>query len=114
MTMFLNAPIRSSLAGRLPLVVIGLAFAAGVALGASGVARIAPAVTEAAPSTQTIGAAPATVASPAPSASRAGHPADVLRVIDGDTFEARVHVWPGLDITTKVRLRGVDAPEMRA
>lgn len=41
-------------------------------------------------------------------------PAEVLRVIDGDTFEARVHVWPGLDITTKVRLRGIDAPELRA
>jgi endonuclease YncB( thermonuclease family) len=41
-------------------------------------------------------------------------PADVLRVIDGDTFEARVHVWPGLDITTKVRLRGIDAAELRA
>jgi endonuclease YncB( thermonuclease family) len=39
---------------------------------------------------------------------------DVLRVIDGDTFEARVHVWPGIDITTKVRLRGIDAPEMKA
>jgi hypothetical protein len=25
---------------------------------------------------------------------RSGHPADVLRVIDGDTFVARVHVWP--------------------
>jgi endonuclease YncB( thermonuclease family) len=35
-------------------------------------------------------------------------------VIDGDTFEARVNVWPGIDITTKVRLRGIDAPEMRA
>ena len=41
-------------------------------------------------------------------------PAEVLRVIDGDTFEARVHVWPGIDITTKVRLRGIDAPELRA
>ncbi len=35
-------------------------------------------------------------------------------MIDGDTFEARVHVWPGLDITTKVRLRGIDAAELRA
>jgi endonuclease YncB( thermonuclease family) len=35
-------------------------------------------------------------------------------VLDGDTFEARVRVWPGMDITTKVRLRGIDAPEMRA
>ena len=34
--------------------------------------------------------------------------------IDGDTFEARVHLWPGLDITTRVRLRGIDAPEMKA
>jgi len=42
------------------------------------------------------------------------YPAEVLRVIDGDTFEARVRVWPGLDITTKVRLRGIDAPELRA
>ena len=32
------------------------------------------------------------------------YPADVLRVIDGDTFEARVRVWPGLDVDTKVRL----------
>jgi len=39
---------------------------------------------------------------------------DVLRTIDGDTFEARVHVWPGHDLTTRVRLRGVDAPELKA
>ena len=37
-----------------------------------------------------------------------------MRVIDGDTFEARVHLWPGLDVTTRVRLRGVDAPELKA
>jgi endonuclease YncB( thermonuclease family) len=49
----------------------------------------------------------------APASART-HPADVLRVIDGDTFEARVHVWPGLDITTKIRLRGIDAPELKA
>jgi endonuclease YncB( thermonuclease family) len=47
-------------------------------------------------------------------ALRSGHPADVLRVLDGDTFEARVHLWPGLDVTTRVRLRGIDAPEMKA
>ncbi len=39
--------------------------------------------------------------------SRAGqtgvrHPADVVRTIDGDTFEATVHPWPGLDMTTRV------------
>ena len=42
------------------------------------------------------------------------HPAEVLRVLDGDTFEARVRVWPGLDITTKIRLRSIDAPELKA
>ena len=45
---------------------------------------------------------------------RLGHAAEVLRVVDGDTFDARVHLWPGLDITTRVRLRGIDAPEMKA
>lgn len=40
--------------------------------------------------------------------------ADVIRVIDGDTFSARVHVRPGLDITARVRLRGIDAPELKA
>jgi endonuclease YncB( thermonuclease family) len=51
---------------------------------------------------------------PVPAALRGGHPAEVLRVFDGDTFEARVRIWPGMDITTKVRLRGIDAPEMHA
>lgn len=56
---------------------------------------------------------------PAPAAARSrpvpgGYPAEVLRVIDGDTFVARVRVWPGLAITTRVRLRGIDAPELHA
>ena len=41
------------------------------------------------------------------------HPVDVVRTIDGDTFEARVHLEPGLDPTTRVRLRGIDAPELK-
>lgn len=40
--------------------------------------------------------------------------ADVLRTIDGDTFEARVHLSPGQDVVTRVRLRGIDAPELKA
>jgi endonuclease YncB( thermonuclease family) len=40
--------------------------------------------------------------------------AEVLRVIDGDTLEARVHVWLGQEIVTKVRLAGIDAPELHA
>ena len=42
------------------------------------------------------------------------HPLDVIRTIDGDTFVARVHLPPGPDLTTRVRLRGIDAPELRA
>jgi micrococcal nuclease len=42
------------------------------------------------------------------------YPAEVVRVIDGDTFEARVRVWPGLDVDTKIRLRDVDAAELHA
>lgn len=42
------------------------------------------------------------------------HPVDVLYTVDGDTFEARVHLWPGLDLSTRVRLRGIDAPELKA
>jgi endonuclease YncB( thermonuclease family) len=42
------------------------------------------------------------------------HPVDVIRTIDGDTFEARVHLSPGLDPTARVRLRGIDAPELKA
>lgn len=41
------------------------------------------------------------------------HSVEVVRVVDGDTFEARVHLWPGLEMTTRVRLRGIDAPEMK-
>ncbi len=42
------------------------------------------------------------------------HRADVLRVQDGDTFEARVEIWPGLQLVTAVRLRGIDAAEVKA
>jgi micrococcal nuclease len=62
------------------------------------------------------GQAPA-IAAPGTNASatlRSGYPAEVLRVIDGDTFEARVGIWPGMDVTTRVRLRGIDAPELHA
>jgi endonuclease YncB( thermonuclease family) len=50
---------------------------------------------------------------------RAGNPdmrhrVDVIRTIDGDTFEGRVHLPPDLNLTTRVRLRGIDAPELKA
>lgn len=45
---------------------------------------------------------------------QASYQAEVLRVIDGDTFEARVRIWSGFEITTRVRLRAIDAPELHA
>jgi endonuclease YncB( thermonuclease family) len=83
------------------------AFAAGLTAGA----LIAPVSA----SRGDLAAAIATRPPPAPApALRSGHPAEVVRVLDGDTFEARVRIWPGMEITTRVRLRGVDAPELRA
>jgi micrococcal nuclease len=40
--------------------------------------------------------------------------ATVLRVIDGDTFEARALIWPDIEVTVAVRLAGIDAPELHA
>ncbi|MBM3600401.1 MAG: thermonuclease family protein [Alphaproteobacteria bacterium] len=39
-------------------------------------------------------------------------PAIVLRTIDGDTLLVRAHVWLDQEIVTRVRLAGIDAPEM--
>ncbi|MBC9882805.1 thermonuclease family protein [Bradyrhizobium sp. INPA01-394B] len=41
-------------------------------------------------------------------------PVDVVRTIDGDTFLARIHQQGGRDLVARVRLRGIDAPEMKA
>lgn len=40
--------------------------------------------------------------------------ADVIRIIDGDTFLAEALIWPGQTIRISVRIRGIDAPEKRA
>ena len=45
--------------------------------------------------------------------SRAPQAVDVLHGIDGDTFVARVHLEAGVDLTTRIRLRGIDAPELK-
>jgi micrococcal nuclease len=99
---FAGAPQRAGL-----LVLTLAAFAAGVSAGT----LVAP-----------IGAAPSIQASLPAETPRAAarapvsgaHAAQVLRVLDGDTFEARVNIWPGVDVTTRVRLRRIDAPEMHA
>jgi endonuclease YncB( thermonuclease family) len=46
--------------------------------------------------------------------SSARHAVAVLYTVDGDTFDARVALSPGLDLKTRVRLRGIDAPERHA
>lgn len=40
--------------------------------------------------------------------------ATLVRVVDGDTFETRVRIWFGDEISTLVRIRGIDAPELHA
>lgn len=60
------------------------------------------------------------VAPPAPQSYDARGPiagpfqAEVLRTVDGDTFEARVRVWFGQDVRSLIRIRGFDAPERAA
>ena len=39
-------------------------------------------------------------------------PLELVEVIDGDTFRARVDIWLGQSVTVRVRLKGVDTPEM--
>jgi endonuclease YncB( thermonuclease family) len=107
--MFLRPRLLSARHGHATLLLAALAFALGLGVGTS----IGPVTARLGP-----GAAPEPAGSPAAHFDRGpvrlAHPVEVLRVSDGDTFEARVHLWPGLTATTRVRLRGIDAPELRA
>ena len=40
------------------------------------------------------------------------YPCEVLRVIDGDTYEVRFRVWQDITLTKKLRLLDVDCPEL--
>jgi endonuclease YncB( thermonuclease family) len=40
--------------------------------------------------------------------------AEVVRIIDGDTFVARMRTSPGGEVETRVRLRSIDAAELHA
>ena len=97
-------------------VVTGVTFALGLLTGA----MLRPSPHGAVPVDTALASAPSDVPTPADMAvahrldPALAYPADVLRVIDGDTFEARVRVWPGLDVDTKVRLRNIDAAELHA
>lgn len=80
-----------------PRLALVLLFPAGFALGVS----MRPA-----PHAATIDDAPAAATAPD------SHRAQIVRVIDGDTVEARIAIWIGQEIVTKIRLRGIDAPEL--
>ncbi|MDH3593309.1 MAG: thermonuclease family protein [Rhodospirillales bacterium] len=41
-------------------------------------------------------------------------PAVVTAVVDGDTLEVRARIWLGQELTTRVRLAGIDAPEAKS
>lgn len=38
----------------------------------------------------------------------------VEKVLDGDTFVGVAHVWPGHSVRVSVRIRGIDAPELKS
>jgi endonuclease YncB( thermonuclease family) len=98
--MILRARLSSVNQAGSRLLLASLAFLIGITLGA-GIGPVTASRDD---------ASPANVTGP----PRMAHPAEVLRVLDGDTFDARVHLWPGLVVTTRVRLRGIDAPELKA
>lgn len=110
------APFRASAPRHAALLAVSAAFLLGISLG--GVIKTSAHSTAAIQ--HAFAAAPANdpPVAEAPLAKRlnAGmvYPAEVLRVLDGDTFAARVRVWPGLAVETKVRLRGIDAAELHA
>lgn len=99
-------------------VAAGIIFALGMVTGAT-LRSLSPAAASASVKGTFAATAPASPASAElPIGKRLDssliYPAEVLHVIDGDTFEARVRVWPGLDVVTHVRLRGIDAAELHA
>jgi len=105
--MFLRPRLLSASHNHAAVLLAAVTFALGLGVGATvGPVTASRNISEAPP------------AAPAPprevGAARGAHPVEVLRVVDGDTFEARVNLWPGLDITTRVRLRGIDTPELKA
>jgi len=115
---FSSAALRNPRRGNV-LIVAGVMFALGLAAGVTVRPSLAP---QAFTQRMSAPVQPALAAmrdnAPAPIARRLDpgivYPADVLRIINGDTSEARVRVWPGLDVDTKVRLRGIDAAELHA
>ena len=40
-------------------------------------------------------------------------PAEILRVVDGDTVQVRAHIWVGQSVEIMVRVADIDAPEVK-
>jgi len=104
--------------GRMVAIALG-AFVVGLAVGAMQKPSLAPlASASVGPAPRHASGGEEATPAAATNVSKAGgilaYPAEVMRVIDGDTFEANVHIWPGLNLDTKVRLRDIDAPELHA
>lgn len=55
---------------------------------------------------------PVAAASLPSQAGRSSYRAELIRVVDGDTLEARVALWLDQSLTTRIRLRDIDAPEL--
>ncbi len=93
----------------------GLAVAVLVAINAAPLPSVVPSVLPSVlppllPPLETVPEPPAA----SPVLPQAVIPVEVVRVIDGDTVEVKAHVWLDQMIVTRVRLRSIDAPEMRA
>lgn len=56
----------------------------------------------------------AAVPAAAGEAIRGPIPAQVLKIIDGDTLKVRAVIWPGTEVVTNVRMDGLDTPETRS
>lgn len=114
--MFSNNGSLSALPGSRSLFAATVAFAFGLAIGATTLGPLFISRNDAAPPPPGPVVAE-TDASATPTTmvfGRGIYAAEVLKISDGDTFDARVQVWPGIAITTKVRLRGIDTPELKA
>jgi endonuclease YncB( thermonuclease family) len=107
--MFLRPRLLSANHGGASVLLAASTFAIGLGIGAT----IGPVTASRSGNVIAPASAPPATRSPGGTA-RMAHSVEVVRVIDGDTFEARVHLWPGLYTTTRVRLRGIDAPELKA
>jgi endonuclease YncB( thermonuclease family) len=117
--MFSHAGSLSASSGSRGLFIGAAAFAFGLIVGATALGPLFLASKEiatptAAPLPPMIETDASAVPAPTPVFGRGIYPAEVLRIADGDTFEARVQAWPGIAITTMVRLRGIDTPELKA